>query len=462
MTQGLREAQPSSHPSAGCSHPSAGCSDPTSPFPIPGTPGAAPSLGGGGGRPWLSPGTRCGRRSRSSYARHAAISPEPAALAGAANSSGEAGAAERRPVLRAGRARGEQGQSRPSPQHPRGTVLCASFISQKQQAGARERRHGQGLARQPHSSAALGPTRLLPAALASEPPLPLQRRLFQEGKEQPELLLPRGPSAAEHRDGPSRPQGPGVCGSGALALTASWGRDTRSPGPGSHPQSSGTSGAGDAAPAITSPALTPISPRPGKLLHGRGCGYRAWSSRRAHSRRDATRWTWHTGTASLQGGNAGPRPALGLLSPTDRPHNPWLNSCPPGANSRVRSQPMWVPGGWQDTANAEEIPGGTASSSPATGSQVGTDRRSRVPYSPTSTRQLLLPWEGGDMALGAARKVLYSSTEGNSCTTSHPSTGPSPGPFQPCTSSLSLPGQHGHISVLPSAPGQRRVVSATR
>lgn len=253
-----------------------------------------------------------------------------------------------------------------------------------------------------------------------------------------------------------------MCGSGAPALTASWGRDTQSPGPGSHPQSSGTSGAGDAAPAITSPALTPISPRPGKLLHGRGCGYRAWSSRRAHSRRDVTRRTWHTGTAALQGGNAGPRPALGPLSPTDRPHNPQLNSCPPGANSRVTSQPMWVPSGWQDTANAEEIPGGTASSSPAAGSQVGTDRRSRVPYSPTSTRQLLLPWEGGDMALGAARKVLYSSTEGNSCTTSHPSTGPSPGPFQPCTSSLSLPGQHGHISVLPSAPGQRRVVSATR
>lgn len=58
------------------------------------------------------------------------------------------------------------------------------------------------------------------------------------------------------------------------------------------------------------------------------------------------------------------------------------------------------------------------------------------------------------MAPGAARKVLYLSIEGNGSTTSHPSTGPSPGPFQPCTSSQSLSGQHGHISVLPSAPGQ--------
>lgn len=58
------------------------------------------------------------------------------------------------------------------------------------------------------------------------------------------------------------------------------------------------------------------------------------------------------------------------------------------------------------------------------------------------------------MVPGATRKVLYLSTEGNGCTTSHPSTGSSPGPFQPCTSSQSLSGQHRYISVLPSAPGQ--------
>lgn len=73
---------------------------------------------------------------------------------------------------------------------------------------------------------------LLRAALAAEPLLPLRPRLFQEGEEQPELLLPRRPSAA------SCPQGPGVCGSRPPGLTASWGRDTQSPGPGcgSHPQ----------------------------------------------------------------------------------------------------------------------------------------------------------------------------------------------------------------------------------
>lgn len=119
----------------------------------------------------------------------------------------------------------------------------------------------------------------------------------------------------------------------------------------------------------------------------------------------------------------------------------------------VGSQPRWVPSRWQDTMNTDKVSGGTASSSPAAVSHVGTDRRSRVPHSPASSRQLLLPWEGGNMALGAARKVLYWSTEGNGCTTSHPRTGPSPGPFQPCTSSVSAWPARTHLSpALSSGP----------
>lgn len=206
------------------------------------------------------------------------------------------------------------------------------------------------------------------------------------------------------------------------------------------PQPFWTSGIGDAAPAVTSPALTPISPHPGKLLHGRGSGRRVWSSHRAPSRRDVTRWLQHTQHCCIPGRQCQSQ----TCSHSQRGHTIHGSTAACQLQRGVGAQPRWVPSKWKDTMNTDKVPGGTASSCPATVSHVQTDRRSRVPHSPASTRQLLLPWEGGDMALGASRKVLYWSIEGKGCTTSRPSAGPSPGPFQPSTSSRSLPGQLGH------------------
>lgn len=104
MTPRPREVQPGSHPSAGCS-------DRSSPSPCWGDPGRWEEKGAGLG----SALERCGQRSRSSYARHAAISPRAGGAGRTSEFLRRGRGCERRPVLRAGRARGgSSGRAAPS------------------------------------------------------------------------------------------------------------------------------------------------------------------------------------------------------------------------------------------------------------------------------------------------------------------------------------------------------------
>lgn len=166
-----------------------------------------------------------------------------------------------------------------------------------------------------------------------------------------------------------------------------------------------------------SPTSTPLSPQPRKLLHGckmwMQCSQWMQSDKADFCHVPPASWAQPQQGVLLRPSSAGTPGRAALAKPAPEqlqghshsqrrwPHKPWLDRCPRVTDGRVGSQPLHVPNGWQDTSTLtprRSLEAQPLCSSPA-GSPQRTDRRDRVPHSPTSPKQLPLPWEEGHTAL---------------------------------------------------------------